>query len=85
MKYRVLKKFRDKITKEVYKVDRELELSDERVKEIMDKDSSLIEQIKDEEVPGDVVTPEDGETPGETDGPEDGEDKPKKTTKTRKK
>lgn len=45
MKVKVVKKFRDKYTKKIYKVNEELELKEERVKEILKK-GPYVEVVK---------------------------------------
>lgn len=55
MKVRVLKKFRDKVTKEIRKTGDVFEATEERVEEIMKKSKDLVEVVKE--------NPEQGEEP----------------------
>ena len=46
MKLKVLKSFRDKETKELYKVGAEIEVSDERGAELLEHPMKLVEEVK---------------------------------------
>ena len=73
MKYKVLNKFRDKYTKKIYPVGKEIELTEERAKEVLEKDSTFIEAVNEED--GSNEENESGK-PGTTEEPDiDEEDK----------
>ena len=46
MKLKVLKSFRDKETKELYKVGTEIEVSEERGAELLEHPMKLVEEVK---------------------------------------
>lgn len=51
MKLKVLKKFRDKNTKELYKAGSVIEVDDERGEELLSHEAKLVEEVKAKKAP----------------------------------